>query len=49
MDADLVEVTAAEIVATFDKIIATFYDPPDREAGSIVSTDRQGNPRPFRS
>jgi diguanylate cyclase (GGDEF)-like protein len=47
MDADLVEVTAAEIVETFDRIISTFYDPPEREAGSIISTDRQGNPRPF--
>jgi diguanylate cyclase (GGDEF)-like protein len=47
MDADLVEATAAEIVETFDRIISTFYDPAEREAGNIVSTDRQGNPRPF--
>ena len=47
MNADLVEATAAEIVETFDRIISTFYDPAEREAGSIISTDRQGNPRPF--
>jgi len=47
MDADLVEETAAEIVETFDRIISTFYDPAEREAGSIISTDRQGHPRPF--
>ncbi len=47
MDADPVDETASEIVDTFDKIISTFYDPPEREAGSIVSTDRQGNQRTF--
>ena len=47
MDADFIEETAAEIVETFDRIISTFYDPADRETGSIISTDRQGNPRAF--
>jgi diguanylate cyclase (GGDEF)-like protein len=47
MDADLVDATASEIVETFDRIISTFYDQAEREAGSIVSMDRQGNPRPF--
>jgi diguanylate cyclase (GGDEF)-like protein len=47
MDADLVTGTAAEIVGTFDRIIPTFYDGAEREAGCISATDRQGNPRSF--
>jgi len=47
VDADLVDETASEIVETFDKIISTFYDPAEREAGVIVSTDRQGNQKTF--
>jgi diguanylate cyclase (GGDEF)-like protein len=47
MDAEIVDETALEIVNTFDRIIATFYDAEDKEAGSIVSTDRQGHRKPF--
>ena len=47
MDADLIDATAAEMVATFDRIISTFYDAADKEAGGIVAIDRQGNPRSF--
>ncbi len=47
MTADLVEETASQLLTTFDRIISTFYDPADREAGVIVSTDRQGHWRSF--
>ncbi len=47
MDADLMESTAAEVVTVFDRIISTFYDAEDREAGAIVSADRQGHRRSF--
>jgi len=47
MNADLIEETAAEIVATFDRIIWTFYDAADREAAAIMSTDRQGRRKSF--
>jgi diguanylate cyclase (GGDEF)-like protein len=47
MDAGLIEETAGEIVATFDRIIRTFYDVSDREAGAIVSMDRQGRRKSF--
>ena len=47
MDADLIDDTAAEVVSTFDRIISTFYDIEDREAGGIVSSDRQGNSKSF--
>ncbi|MGD0231612.1 MAG: GGDEF domain-containing protein [Syntrophorhabdales bacterium] len=47
MDADVVEATASEIVATFDRIIPTFYDGTEREAGCIIALDRQGKTRSF--
>jgi diguanylate cyclase (GGDEF)-like protein len=47
MDADLIDETAQEVVSTFDRIIATFYDPDEKAAGGIVSTDRQGNKKSF--
>jgi diguanylate cyclase (GGDEF)-like protein len=47
MDADIADESAAHIVAAFDRIIPTFYDVTDREAGSIMSTDRLGNKRSF--
>ena len=47
MDADLVDGAASEIVETFDRIISTFYDSADKEAGASSRTDRQGNSRPF--
>jgi len=47
MDAALVDATASEMVATFDRIIPTFYDIAEKQAGCIVSADRQGNSRSF--
>jgi diguanylate cyclase (GGDEF)-like protein len=47
MDAELIDETAGEVVVTFDRIISTFYDPGDRDAGCIVSADRQGNTNTF--
>jgi diguanylate cyclase (GGDEF)-like protein len=47
MDADMIEETAQEIVTTFDRIIWTFYDIPDRDAGAIISVDRQGRRKSF--
>ncbi len=47
MDADLVEQAASDLVTSFDKIIGTFYDEKDKEAGWIMSTDRQGNRKRF--
>jgi diguanylate cyclase (GGDEF)-like protein len=47
MDADLMDATAAEMVSAFDRIISTFYDDAEKEAGGIVAADRQGNPRSF--
>jgi diguanylate cyclase (GGDEF)-like protein len=47
IDADLVDAAASEMVAAFDRIIATFYDGDEKEAGGIVAIDRQGNPRSF--
>ena len=47
MDAELIDATASEMVAAFDRIISTFYDGAEKEAGGIVATDRQGNPRSF--
>jgi GGDEF domain-containing protein len=47
MDADLIDATASEMVAAFDRIISTFYDGAEKEAGGIVGIDRQGNPRSF--
>jgi GGDEF domain-containing protein len=35
------------LVATFDGIVPSFYDPDDRERGSIQSTDREGRLRTF--
>jgi diguanylate cyclase (GGDEF)-like protein len=47
MTADVIDETAAEVVSTFDRIISTFYDPEDKEARGIFSTDRQGNMKSF--
>lgn len=43
MDPELIEWASGEIIAAFDRIIPTFYDPEDREKGFIESVDRQGN------
>lgn len=47
MDPALVEETASEIIYAFDRIVPTFYDAEDREAGMIKSQDRQGTMRSF--
>ncbi len=47
MDADLIEATASEMVSAFDRIIPTFYDGAEKEAGGIAALDRQGNARSF--
>jgi diguanylate cyclase (GGDEF)-like protein len=47
MDADLIDTTSSEMVATFDRIIPTFYDVAEKRAGCIISADRQGNSRSF--
>ncbi|MBI5583418.1 MAG: diguanylate cyclase [Deltaproteobacteria bacterium] len=47
MEPSLVEGTAEEILETFDRIIPTFYDPPDREQGFILTRTRRGRERTF--
>jgi len=47
MDVGLVEAASGEIIAAFDQIIPTFYDPEDRGRGCIESVDRQGQLRQF--
>jgi GGDEF domain-containing protein len=42
MDADVIEETCKDIINTFDNLIPTFYDPPDRENNGIESVDRRG-------
>jgi GGDEF domain-containing protein len=42
MDVGLVAGAAEEVIAAFDQIIPTFYDPEDRGRGFIESVDRQG-------
>ncbi|HNW43174.1 MAG TPA: response regulator [Elusimicrobiales bacterium] len=46
-DFDKCEELARRIVSTFDEIAPSFYNKADRERGSIVSTDRQGNIKKF--
>lgn len=47
LDADHVEAACKRVVASFDAIVPNFYDPEDRERGSIESTDREGKRRVF--
>jgi len=47
MDLELVEEAAGEIISAFDRIVPTFYDAEEREAGFIESHDRQGTVRSF--
>ena len=47
IETDILEETSQEIIDAFDKIIPTFYDPPDREKGFITSIDRQGVEKAF--
>jgi diguanylate cyclase (GGDEF)-like protein len=47
VEADHMEEASQEIIDAFDRIIPTFYDPSDREKGSITSIDRQGVERTF--
>ena len=41
------EEACKNIIAGFDTIVPSFYDPEDRKRGSIVSTDRTGQVRTF--
>jgi len=41
------ELACQRVVEAFDDIVPNFYDADDRERGSIVSTDRQGEVRTF--
>ncbi len=43
----IAEDACRRLVATFDGIVPSFYDPDDRERGFIQSTDREGKPRTF--
>jgi GGDEF domain-containing protein len=43
IDSEKADVVCAEIISGFDRIIPTFYDSEDREAGFIISHDRAGN------
>lgn len=43
----VVEDACKRLVATFDGIVPSFYDPEDREQGFIRSTDREGRLRTF--
>jgi diguanylate cyclase (GGDEF)-like protein len=47
VETDNMEDASQEIIDAFDRIIPTFYDPSDREKGSITSIDRQGVERTF--
>ncbi|WP_176629861.1 GGDEF domain-containing response regulator [Desulfolutivibrio sulfoxidireducens] len=47
MPPGVVEAACKRLVATFDGIVPSFYDPEDRERGYIQSTDREGNMRTF--
>lgn len=47
VETDTMEEVSREIIDAFDRIIPTFYDPSDREKGSISSIDRQGVERTF--
>jgi diguanylate cyclase (GGDEF)-like protein len=43
----LAEEISGEIIDHLDRIIPTFYDPQDRERGSIMALDRRGREREF--
>jgi len=45
--ASIAEEACKRVVAAFDGIVPHFYDEDDRDRGSIVSTDRQGEVRTF--
>lgn len=45
--ADIAEEASRRVVEAFDAIVPSFYDQDDRDRGSIVSTDRQGEVRTF--
>ena len=44
---DRVEEAALGMIASFDAVVPGFYDADDRKRGSILTTDRQGNPQTF--
>jgi diguanylate cyclase (GGDEF)-like protein len=46
-DPPLIEETCQEMITVFERLIPTFYDPEDREAGFIQSCDREGRMRSY--
>ena len=46
-DPELIEETCREMIAAFERLIPTFYDPEDRETGIIESRDREGRMRSY--
>lgn len=46
-DVPIIEETCAEIISAFERVIPTFYDPGDRDAGCILSRDRAGRMQSF--
>ena len=46
-DLPLIEETCQEMISAFERLIPTFYDPEDREAGFIQSCDRDGLMRSY--
>lgn len=46
-DLPLVEAICQEMISAFGRLIPTFYDPEDREAGCIQSCDREGRRKSF--
>jgi diguanylate cyclase (GGDEF)-like protein len=46
-DPPLIEETCREMIAAFERLIPTIYDPEDREAGFIQSRDREGRIRSY--
>lgn len=47
MGSQLIEKTCQDVIGAFDKIVPSFYDPQDREAGSIRSYSREGQERQY--
>jgi len=47
MDPSLIEKTCQELIDAFDRIVPSFYDPEDREAGYIQSHNREGHDRKY--
>lgn len=47
MDPLLIEEACQEVINAFDRIVPSFYDPQDREAGFIKSYNREGHARQY--